>query len=72
VIAPLAKFIDWLFIQKTCRRMPPIDGRTLRLQEALQFLKGPDFIPAKSQPARVEFDPDKSGLHFRFPTTRGT
>jgi hypothetical protein len=70
VIAPLTKFIDWLFIQKTCRRMPPIDGRTLRLEEALQFLKGPDFIPAESQPARVEFDPDKSGLHFRFPTPR--
>ena len=30
----------------------------LRLEEALQFLKGPDFIPAKSQPARVEFHPD--------------
>ena len=49
-------------------RMPPTDGRNPRLEEALQFLKGPDFIPAESQPARVEFNPDKSGLHFRFPT----
>src|SRR5439155_19268917 len=51
-------------------RMPPIDGRTLRREEALQFLKGPDFIPAESQPARVEFNPDQSELLFRFPTPR--
>jgi hypothetical protein len=70
MIAPLAKFIDWLFIQKTCMRRPSIDGRTLRLEEALQFLKGPDFIPAQSQPARVVFYPDQSGLLFRFATPR--
>jgi alpha-beta hydrolase superfamily lysophospholipase len=70
MITPLAKFIDWLFIQKWCLRMPPIDGRTVRLEEALQFLKGPDFIPAESQPARLEFSPDQAGLHFRFPTPR--
>ena len=70
VIAPLAKFIDWLYIQKSCRRIPPVDARTLRLEEALQFLKGPDFIPTENQPARVEFNPDESGLHFRFPTPR--
>src|SRR5437660_8754354 len=51
-------------------RMPPIDGRTLRREEALQFLKGPDFIPTESQPARVEFNPDQSELLFRFPTPR--
>jgi pimeloyl-ACP methyl ester carboxylesterase len=68
--APLAKFIDWLRIQKRCRRRPSIDRRTLRLQEALQFLMGPDFIPAESEPARVEFSPSPSGLHFRFPTPR--
>jgi len=68
VIASLAKFIDWLSIQKNCMRVPPIDGRTLRLEEALQFLKGPDFIRSESQPARVEFNPDQSGLPFRFPT----
>jgi pimeloyl-ACP methyl ester carboxylesterase len=68
--APLAKLIDWLRIQKRCRRRPSIDGRTLRLQEAIQFLKGPDFIPAESQPASVEFSPNPSGPHFRFPTPR--
>jgi pimeloyl-ACP methyl ester carboxylesterase len=44
----------------------------LRLEEAVQFLKGPDFIPAESQSRLVgiEFNPDESGLHFRFPTPR--
>jgi dienelactone hydrolase len=70
MIAPLAKFIDWLYIQKSFGRIPSIDGRSLRLEEALQFLRGADFIPAESQPARVEFNPDKSGLHFRFSTPR--
>jgi hypothetical protein len=70
MIASLAKLIDWLSIQRDFRRMPPIDGRSLRLEEALQFLKGADFIPAESQPAKVEFNPDKSGLHFRFSTPR--
>lgn len=51
-------------------RRSPAKGRNPRLEESLQFLKGPDFIPAESQPARVEFNPDKSGLHFRFPTLR--
>jgi dienelactone hydrolase len=70
MIAPLAKFIDWSAIQILTLRMPPPDGRNPRLEEALQFLKGPDFIPAESQPAQVEFDSEKSGLHFRFPTPR--
>lgn len=70
MIAPLAKFIDWSAIQVSTLRMPRANGRNPRLEEALQFLKGPDFIPAESQPARVEFNPDKSGLHFRFPTPR--
>ena len=70
MIAPLAKFIDWLSIQKDFSRMPPIHGGSLRLQEAVKFLKGPDFIPAESQPARVEFNSGKSGLHFRFSTPR--
>ena len=69
MIAPLAKFIDWLSIQKNCRRAPICYGQTLRL-EAIQFLKGPDFIPGESQPARVEFNRDKPGLNFRFPTPR--
>ena len=60
MIAPLAKFIDWSVIQATTLREPPADGRNPRLEEALQFLKGPDFIPEESQPARVEFYPDQS------------
>jgi hypothetical protein len=34
---------------------------------AIQFLKGPDFVPAESQPARLEFT---SAREFRFPTPR--
>jgi len=38
-----------------------------KLEEALEFLNGPDFIPAASDPARIEFD----GLRqFKFPTPR--
>jgi pimeloyl-ACP methyl ester carboxylesterase len=69
MIAPLAKLIDWSVIQLCTMRMPPANGRNPRLEEALQFLNGPDFIPAQSQPARVEFHPGQSG-HFRFPTSR--
>ena len=65
MIAPLAKFIDWLSLQKDFRRIPPIDSRSLRIEEALRFLKASDFIPAESQPARVEFN---GPVHFRFPT----
>jgi dienelactone hydrolase len=68
MIAPLAKLIDWSTIQVLTIREPPADGRNSRLEEALQFLHGPDFIPAESQSAQVEFYPDKSGLHFHFPT----
>jgi len=70
VIEPVAKFIDWLSIQKNCTRKPPVDVWTLRLEQALQFVNGPDFIPVESQPAMVEFCPDQSGAHFRFPTPR--
>src|ERR1035441_9961415 len=69
MIAPLAKFLDWYAIQVLTIRLRD-NGRNPRLGEALQFLKGPDFIPAESQPARVEFNHDNSGLHFRFPTPR--
>jgi pimeloyl-ACP methyl ester carboxylesterase len=70
MIAPLAKFLDWSALQVLTRRIPGDDGQNLRLEEALQFLKGPNFIPVESQPARVDFSPDHSGLHFRFPTPR--
>ena len=85
MIAPLAKFIDWssiqfiwapLAIRLKFMRTPRADGpgaplnETLRLEEALQFLRGPDFIPAETRPAQVEFIPDRSGVNFRFPTPR--
>lgn len=67
MIAPLAKLMDWLAIQAQSVRTPPANGRTPRLEEALHFLRGPDFIPAESHPARVEFD---GPLNFRFPSPR--
>ncbi len=70
MIAPLSKLIDWSAIQFLTTLGSRDHGRSPRLEEALQFLKGPDFIPAESQPARVEFNPDKAGLNFRFPTPR--
>jgi pimeloyl-ACP methyl ester carboxylesterase len=66
MIAPLAKFLDWASIQAATLMMPANDLNS-KLEEAIQFLKGPDFIPAESQPAEVEFD---GPLHFRFPTPR--
>jgi hypothetical protein len=66
MIGPLAKLIDWSAIQVLVQ-MPPGNGGSPQLEEALQFLKGPDFIPAESQPARVEFN---GQLHFHFPTPR--
>jgi dienelactone hydrolase len=67
VIAPLAKFIDWSALQVMSVWRPLIAGRSARLEEALRFLKGPDFIPAVSEAARVEFN---GPLQFRFPTPR--
>ena len=76
MFAPLAKFADWSAIQIVWgRRLNSLlKGRdhslSPRLEEALEFLKGPDFIPTESQPARLEFSSAKSGLHFQFPTPR--
>jgi hypothetical protein len=70
MIAPLAKFIDWLAIQVLAILLPRFNARNPRLEEAIQLLKGPDFIPAESQPAQVEFNAGQSGLHFHFPTPR--
>jgi acetyl esterase/lipase len=67
MIAPIAKFLDWLHIHRTFRRMPSNDGRIHRLEEAVHFLKGPDFIPAETRPAPVQFD---SGVNFRFASPR--
>ena len=76
MIAPLAKLLDWLIIQlvwwfrtKSLLKLQS-PASSPRLEEALQFLKGPDFIPAESLPARLEFGPARSRRHFRFPTPR--
>jgi dienelactone hydrolase len=66
MIAPLAKLLDWLSMQAASLMMPANDLDS-KLEEAIQFLKGPDFIPADSQPAQVEFN---GALHFAFPTPR--
>ncbi len=47
--------------------MMPANASKPRLEEALQFLNGPDFVSTDSQPAQVEFN---GRLHFRFPTPR--
>jgi pimeloyl-ACP methyl ester carboxylesterase len=68
--------MDWSAIQIVWgRRLNSLlkhrrDAFNSRLEEALAFLKGPDFIPTKSQPARLEFNSAKSKLHFQFPTPR--
>ncbi len=76
MIAPLAKFIDWSVLQAAYAMLPQslfresVNERDLKLEQAIQFLNGPDFIPAESQPAQLDFNPDASGGRFRFPTPR--
>src|ERR1700677_3843507 len=69
MIAPLAKFIDWYFLQAvwmlpSFRKCARSDSK---LTEAVEFLSGPNFIPAESSPAELEF---KSKIHFIFPSPR--
>src|SRR5437867_4853116 len=69
MIAPLAKFIDWSALQMAyavvgLRHVPKPKWK---LEEALEFLNGPDFIPAASDPARIEFDGPRQ---FKFRTPR--
>jgi pimeloyl-ACP methyl ester carboxylesterase len=76
MIAPLAKFIDWSALQIGYAMLPQslwrgaANERDLELEQAVQFLNGPDFIPAECQPAQLDFGPDASGGRFRFPTPR--
>jgi pimeloyl-ACP methyl ester carboxylesterase len=76
MIAPLAKFIDWSVIRICFALLPQSVWREaaneggLKMEQAVQFLNGPDFIPAESQPAQLEFGPDARGGRFRFPTPR--
>jgi hypothetical protein len=73
MIAPLAKFIDWLVLQmlyaNALRSVSKwnVPATKWKLEEALEFLKGPDFIPAASDAAQIEFDGPR---HFKFPTPR--
>jgi dienelactone hydrolase len=68
--APLAKLMDWSAIQAVSVMIPSDHMQQPRLEEALEFLKGPEFISHDSQPARLEFDPKESGTQFRFPSPR--
>ena len=76
MIASLAKFLDWSVLQIGCAMLPQsmwresVHERDLKLEQAVQFLNGPDFIPAESQPAQIDFIPDASGGRFRFPSPR--
>src|SRR3954469_22067860 len=64
VIAPLAKLLDWSSIQAAVLMMPANDLNS-KLEKAIQFLSGPDFIPAQSAPAQVQFN---GSLDFTFTT----
>jgi dienelactone hydrolase len=69
MIAPLAKFIDWSALQAAAmfpsiRKCAKGDSK---LTEAIEFLNGPNFIPAENNPAELEF---KSRIHFTFPSPR--
>lgn len=69
MIAPLAKFIDWYFLQvvwtlPSFRKCARGDSK---LTEAVEFLNGPNFIPAESKPAELQFT---SKIHFTFPSPR--
>jgi pimeloyl-ACP methyl ester carboxylesterase len=66
MIAALAQLQDWLAIQAVTVMMPAND-HTSTLEEALQFLKRPNFIPAESTLAQLEFN---GSVGFRFPTPR--
>ncbi len=66
MIAALAKLMDRSSIQ-AATSMIPGNASKQKLEEALQFLKGPDFISAESQPPQVELN---GPLHFRFATPR--
>ena len=67
MIGPIARGIDWSMLQLGYLLQPNGDEANPRLQEALEFLNGADFIPAESQPAQIAFD---NFEHFRFPTAR--
>jgi hypothetical protein len=58
MIAPLAKFIDWSALQMAYALvgLNHAPKPKWKLEEALEFLNGSDFIPSTSNPVRIEFD----------------
>ncbi len=68
MLAPLAKFIDWSALQVVFAFwLRSVSMTKWKLEEALEFLNGPDFIPAASDPAQIEFDGPRD---FKFSTPR--
>jgi hypothetical protein len=69
MIAPMAKFIDWSVLQMAYAvfRLKHAPKPQWRLDEALEFLNGSDFIPAARNAAQIEFDGPRN---FTFPTPR--
>jgi pimeloyl-ACP methyl ester carboxylesterase len=69
MIAPLAKFIDWSALQfaATLPSIRKCARGDSKLTEAVEFLNGPNFIPAESKSAELEFT---SIIHFTFPSPR--
>lgn len=70
MIAPLAKFIDWYALQAASVLLisaRKCDRGNSKLAEAIEFLNGPNFIPAESKPVELEFT---SNLLFKFPSPR--
>jgi pimeloyl-ACP methyl ester carboxylesterase len=64
----LAKFIDWSLLQVAYAIwLRAVPESKWKLAEALEFLNGPDFIPAASDPAQIEFAGPR---HFKFSTPR--
>ena len=56
MFAPLARFLDWSLLNVLTMAMRlPRDDDDMRLEEALEFLNGPDSTPAASNPAQMEF-----------------
>ena len=74
MIAQLAKLLDRSALQIVYAMLPQslwreaAIERDLKLEQAVQFLNRPDFIPAESQPAQLDFGSDAPGGRFRFPT----
>ena len=69
MLAPVAKLIDWSALQMAYAvvGLKHAPRPKWKLEEALDFLNGPDFIPAASAPARIELAGPRN---FKFPTPR--